>query len=35
MIPRYVIERAIPEVGSLEREALREAAQKSDGVLRT
>ena len=32
-MPRYVIERAIPEIGSAEREALREAAQKSNGVL--
>ena len=32
-MPRYVIQRDIPEVGTLEREALREAAQKSNGVL--
>ena len=32
-MPRYVIERAIPEVGSLEREQLRDAAEKSNGVL--
>ena len=32
-MPRYVIQRDIPEVGSLEREQLREAAQKSNGVL--
>ena len=32
-MPRYVIERAIPEVGSLEREQLRDAAGKSNGVL--
>ena len=32
-MPRYVIQRDIPEVGSLEREALRDAAQKSNGVL--
>ncbi len=32
-MPRYVIERDIPEIGSAEREALRGAAQKSNGVL--
>ena len=32
-MPRFVIERDIPEVGTLEREALREAAAKSNGVL--
>ena len=32
-MPRYVIERYIPEIGSAEREALREAANKSNGVL--
>ena len=32
-MPRYVIQRDIPEVGSLEREQLRDAAQKSNGVL--
>jgi cell division inhibitor SulA len=32
-MPRYVIERDIPEIGSAEREALREAARKSNGVL--
>ena len=32
-MPRYVIERDIPEVGSLEREELRAAAHKSNGVL--
>jgi len=32
-MPRYVIERDIPEIGSAEREALREAAEKSNGVL--
>ena len=32
-MPRYVIERDIPEIGSAEREALREAAGKSNGVL--
>lgn len=32
-MPRYVIERDIPAIGSAEREALREAAQKSNAVL--
>ncbi|MGQ4810124.1 hypothetical protein NKDENANG_03570 [Candidatus Entotheonellaceae bacterium PAL068K] len=32
-MPRYVIEREIPEIGSAEREALRDAAHKSNGVL--
>jgi len=32
-MPRYVIERDIPAIGTAEREALREAAQKSNGVL--
>ena len=32
-MPRFVIERDIPEIGSAEREALREAAHKSNGVL--
>lgn len=32
-MPRYMIERAIPAIGSAEREALRAAAQKSNGVL--
>ena len=32
-MPRYVIERDIPDIGSAEREALREAANKSNGVL--
>jgi hypothetical protein len=31
---KYVIEREIPRVGTLEREQLREAASKSNGVLR-
>ena len=31
---KYVIERNIPKVGSLEREQLREAAQKSNAALR-
>lgn len=30
----FIIERDIPEVGSLEREQLREAAKKSNSVLR-
>ena len=34
-MPRYVIERDIPEIGSAERDALRGAAQKSNGVLAT
>ncbi len=32
-MPRFVIEREIPEIGSAEREALQGAAQKSNGVL--
>jgi cell division inhibitor SulA len=32
-MPRYVIERDIPAIGSAERETLREAAQKSNTVL--
>ncbi len=32
-MPRYVIERDIPGVGSFNTEELREAAQKSNGVL--
>ena len=32
-MPRYVIERAIPDVGTFERDQLREAAQASNGVL--
>ena len=32
-MPRYIIERDIPEIGSADREALRGAAQKSNGVL--
>ena len=31
---RYVIERDIPEIGSADREALRDAAKKSNSVLR-
>jgi Nickel responsive protein SCO4226-like len=30
---RYIIERDIPEIGSADREALREAAKKSNSVL--
>jgi cell division inhibitor SulA len=32
-MPRYVIERDIPEIGSAEREALRGAAEKSNETL--
>ena len=32
-MPRFVIERAIPEIGSADRDALREASGKSNGVL--
>ncbi len=32
-MPRYVIERDIPEIGSAERKDLRGAAEKSNGVL--
>ncbi len=32
-MPRYVIERDIRDIGSAEREALRDAARKSNGVL--
>lgn len=32
-MPRFVIERDIPEIGSADRDALRVAAQKSNGVL--
>jgi hypothetical protein len=32
-MPRFVIEREIPAIGSAEREALRDAAQKSNEVL--
>lgn len=32
-MPRFVIERDIPEIGSAEREALRDAARKSNSVL--
>jgi uncharacterized protein DUF4242 len=33
-LKRYLIERDIPEVGSLDREQLREAAKKSNDALR-
>lgn len=32
-MPRYVIERDIPDIGSAEREALRDAAKRSNAVL--
>ena len=32
-MPRYVIERAIPAIGTVEREALRAAAHKSNTIL--
>ena len=32
-MPGYVAERGIPDIGSAEREALRGAAEKSNGVL--
>ena len=32
-MPRYVIERDIPEIGSADRDALRAAAEKSNAVL--
>lgn len=32
-MPRYVIERDIPEIGSADREALREASARSNEVL--
>ena len=32
-MPRFVIERDIPEIGSADHAALREAAEKSNGVL--
>ena len=32
-MPRYMIERDIPEIGSAERDALRDAAAQSNGVL--
>src|SRR5919109_1631736 len=33
VMPRYVIERDIPAIGTAEREALRDAAHKSNAVL--
>jgi hypothetical protein len=32
-MPRFVIERAIPDIGSADRAAMRDASQKSNGVL--
>jgi hypothetical protein len=32
-MPRYVIERDIPGIGSADRNALREASEKSNGVI--
>lgn len=32
-MPKYIIERDIPQIGSAEREALKEAAQKSNQVI--
>ncbi len=32
-MPRYVIERDIPEIGSADHDALQSAAEKSNGVL--
>ena len=32
-MPRYVIEREIPAIGTADREALREAAKRSNGAL--
>ena len=32
-MPRYVIERDMPGIGLADRKALREAAEKSNGVL--
>jgi len=32
-MPRFIIERAIPEIGTADRAALSAAAQKSNGVL--
>jgi hypothetical protein len=34
MLRRFIIERDIPQVGTLEREQLREAAAKSNSVLK-
>jgi len=33
MMKRYIIERDIPEIGSADRDGLRQAAAKSNGVL--
>lgn len=33
-MPKYVIERDIPEIGTADREKLREASNKSNGVLK-
>ena len=33
IVPRYVIEREIPAIGSADRDALRETAQQSNAVL--
>jgi hypothetical protein len=32
-MPRFIIERDIPEIGTADRDALREASAKSNGVL--
>lgn len=32
-MPRFIIERAIPDIGSADREAMRDASQKSNSVL--
>lgn len=32
-MPKYIIERDIPQIGSADREALKEAAQKSNQVI--
>ena len=32
-MPRFVIERDIPDIGSADRDAMRDAAQKSNGIL--
>ena len=32
-MPRFVIERAIPDIGSADRAAMRDASRKSNGVL--
>ncbi len=34
MLRKFIIERDIPQVGTLERDQLREAAKKSNGVLK-